>query len=73
MPTPINAKYYAQRASAGLIISEGTAVSLDAHGYPEVTPNGCNVRIGDKPAFSNPYAQADRRTLADISVLIRCR
>jgi N-ethylmaleimide reductase len=34
VPTPINAKYYAQRASAGLIISEGTAVSPDAHGYP---------------------------------------
>src|SRR5579863_6503516 len=34
VPTPMNAKYYAQRASAGLIISEGTAVSLDAHGYP---------------------------------------
>jgi N-ethylmaleimide reductase len=34
VPTPMNAKYYAQRASAGLIISEGTAVSADAHGYP---------------------------------------
>ena len=34
VPTPMNAEYYAQRASAGLIISEGTAVSLDAHGYP---------------------------------------
>jgi len=34
VPTPMNADYYAQRASAGLIISEGTAVSDDAHGYP---------------------------------------
>jgi N-ethylmaleimide reductase len=34
VPTPLNARYYAQRASAGLIISEGTAVSPDAHGYP---------------------------------------
>src|SRR5271165_5834369 len=34
VPTSLNAKYYAQRASAGLIISEGTAVSPDAHGYP---------------------------------------
>ena len=34
VPTPMNARYYAQRASAGLIISEGTAVSPDAHGYP---------------------------------------
>ena len=34
MPTAMNARYYAQRASAGLIISEGTAISPDAHGYP---------------------------------------
>jgi N-ethylmaleimide reductase len=34
VPTPMNAEYYAQRASAGLIISEGTAISPYAHGYP---------------------------------------
>lgn len=34
VPTALNAKYYAQRASAGIIVSEGTAVSPDAHGYP---------------------------------------
>jgi N-ethylmaleimide reductase len=34
VPTAMNAKYYAQRASAGLIISEGTAISPDAHGFP---------------------------------------
>src|SRR5271168_4532035 len=34
VPTALNAEYYAQRASAGLIISEGTAISADAHGYP---------------------------------------
>ncbi len=34
VPTAMNAEYYAQRASAGLIISEGTAVSPDAQGFP---------------------------------------
>lgn len=34
VPTPLNAEYYAQRASAGLIITEGTAISVEAHGYP---------------------------------------
>jgi N-ethylmaleimide reductase len=34
VPTRMNAEYYAQRASAGLIISEGTAISEYAHGYP---------------------------------------
>jgi N-ethylmaleimide reductase len=32
--TSLNAEYYAQRASAALIISEGTAVSAQAQGYP---------------------------------------
>jgi len=34
VPTPLNAEYYAQRCSAGLILSEGTAISPQAHGYP---------------------------------------
>jgi N-ethylmaleimide reductase len=34
VPTALNAKYYAQRASAGLIIAEGTAVSQQGQGYP---------------------------------------
>ena len=34
VPTALNAEYYAQRASAGLIISEGTAISPQAQGYP---------------------------------------
>jgi len=32
-PTPLMAEYYAQRASAGLIITEGTPVSPSASGY----------------------------------------
>ncbi|MGD8590998.1 MAG: alkene reductase [Chromatiales bacterium] len=33
VPTPLMAQYYAQRASAGLIITEGTPVSPQARGY----------------------------------------
>jgi N-ethylmaleimide reductase len=33
-PTALNAEYYAQRASAGLIITEGVAVSAQGQGYP---------------------------------------
>ena len=33
-PTELNALYYSQRASAGLIIAEGTAVSQQGQGYP---------------------------------------
>jgi N-ethylmaleimide reductase len=34
VPSALNAEYYAQRSSAGLIISEGTAVSAQGQGYP---------------------------------------
>lgn len=33
-PTAMNATYYAQRASAGLIISEASPICPEAHGYP---------------------------------------
>lgn len=34
VPQSINATYYEQRASAGMIISEATPISAMAHGYP---------------------------------------
>lgn len=34
LPTPIMAQYYAQRASAGLIISEATGISQEGLGWP---------------------------------------
>jgi N-ethylmaleimide reductase len=34
LATPLMADYYGQRAGAGLIITEGTAINPQAHGYP---------------------------------------
>jgi N-ethylmaleimide reductase len=34
VPTAMNVEYYVQRSSAGLILTEGTAISPQAHGYP---------------------------------------
>jgi N-ethylmaleimide reductase len=34
VPTPLNATYYAQRASAGLVVTESTAVSARGVGWP---------------------------------------
>lgn len=34
-PTPLMAQYYAQRASAGLIVTEGTQPSVVGQGYPD--------------------------------------
>ena len=36
IPRPMAATYYAQRASAGLLISEGTAISPEGQGYADV-------------------------------------
>jgi N-ethylmaleimide reductase len=36
VPGPIVAKYYAQRASAGLIVTEGTSPSPNGLGYPRI-------------------------------------
>ena len=36
IPTPLMAQYYAQRASAGLLVSEATAISPQAQGYSDV-------------------------------------
>ena len=40
VPQAMNATYYAQRAGAGLIISEATQVSPEGIGYP-ATPGPC--------------------------------
>ena len=37
IPYALNAEYYRQRASAGLIISEATQISYEGQGYP-LTP-----------------------------------
>jgi N-ethylmaleimide reductase len=36
VPTALNAEYYGQRASAGLNITEATAISVQGHGYPQM-------------------------------------
>jgi N-ethylmaleimide reductase len=36
VPTPLMAEYYAQRASAGLLITEATAISAQGQGYAQV-------------------------------------
>ncbi len=35
VPTKLQAQYYAQRASAGVIISEGTAISPEGYGWAD--------------------------------------
>ena len=53
IPVEINATYYAQRASAGLIISEGTQVSRQGQGYAYT------------PGIFSPEQLAGWRTVTD--------
>src|ERR1700722_11480808 len=36
VPTALNAEYYGQRFSAGLNVTEATAISVQGHGYPNM-------------------------------------
>ena len=51
LPTPLSALYYAQRASAGLIISEATQVAPEGQGY-----------ISTPGIYSAPRADVARNT-----------
>jgi N-ethylmaleimide reductase len=46
VPTALNAQYYGQRASAGLNITEATAISVQGHGYPNMPGIHTQEQIG---------------------------
>lgn len=61
VPTALNAKYYAQRASAGLIIAEGTAVSHQGQGYPSAPGIYTNEQInGWRPVTDAVHSKGGR-------------
>jgi 2,4-dienoyl-CoA reductase-like NADH-dependent reductase (Old Yellow Enzyme family) len=47
-PTPLMAQYSAQRASAGLLISEATAISQQGHGYFDVPGQCATDQLGGR-------------------------
>lgn len=53
VPTPLMARYYAQRSSAGLLISEATSITHEGCGYP------------DSPGIWTPEHVAGWRTVTD--------
>ena len=57
LPTPLMATYYAQRASAGLIVTEATAISHQAQGYVDVPGIWSDAQVGAwKPVCSAVHA-----------------
>jgi N-ethylmaleimide reductase len=47
VPTPLQAKYYAQRALAGLIIAEATAISPEGFGWADTPGLWTEGQVGD--------------------------
>lgn len=66
VPTPLMATYYAQRASAGLIISEGTGISREGLGWPNAPGLWSEEQVeGWKPVVDAVH-QAGGRIVAQL-------
>ncbi|MEJ0066586.1 MAG: hypothetical protein WDM85_15220 [Caulobacteraceae bacterium] len=64
VPTALNAEYYAQRASAGLNITEATAISVQGHGYPQMPGIHSREQIaGWRPVTDAVHAEGGRIVL----------
>ncbi len=64
VPTALNAEYYGQRASAGLNITEATAISVQGHGYPNMPGIHTPAQIaGWRLATDAVHAQGGRFVL----------
>ncbi len=66
-PTALNAEYYAQRSSAGLIISEGTAISAQAQGYPNAPGIYTAAQIAGWRAVTNRVHARGGRIIMQIA------
>lgn len=58
VPTPLNATYYEQRASAGLIIAEGTQVSPQGVGYPATPGIHTDAQVAGWKAVTDAVHEA---------------
>jgi N-ethylmaleimide reductase len=66
-PTALNATYYAQRAAAGLIIAEGTAVSKQGQGYPNAPGIYTQEQIDGWKAVTQAVHSASGRIFLQIA------
>ena len=66
LATPLMAEYYRQHASAGVIVTEGTAVSTQAHGYPSSPGIYTPEQIAAWRIITDQVHEADGRILMQI-------
>ena len=65
-PTALNAAYYAQRAGAGLIISEGTQISPQGLGYPQTPGIHSPEQLAGWSAVTRAVHEAGGRILLQL-------
>ena len=66
VPTDLNAEYYQQRASAGLIISEGTQISPQGVGYPDTPGIHSDAQIEGWKKVTKAVHEAGGRIFAQL-------
>jgi 2,4-dienoyl-CoA reductase-like NADH-dependent reductase (Old Yellow Enzyme family) len=66
VPTPMMARYYAQRATAGLIISEAIGISREGMGWPYATGLWTSEQVAGWRAVTEAVHAAGGRILAQL-------
>lgn len=66
VPTPLMAEYYAQRASAGLLITEATAISAQGQGYADVPGLYGTDQLDGWKAVTSAVHQRDGRIFVQL-------
>ena len=69
IPNELMAKYYQQRASAGLIISEGTSPSLNGLGYPSIPGAYSNEQIAGWKKVADAVHSVGGKFLFNLCIL----
>src|SRR5260370_31268064 len=64
VPTALQAEYYAQRASAGLIVAEATAISAAGFGYADTPGLWSADQVRGLPLVTDAVHATARRILA---------
>src|ERR1700740_1584256 len=66
VPTKLQAQYYAQRASAGVIISEGTAISPEGYGWTDTPGLWSAEQVSGWRAVTDAVHEAGGRIIAQL-------
>src|ERR1700761_9438129 len=66
VPTPLMAEYYAQRAAAGLIISEATGISQEGLGWPYAPGLWSDAQVEAWKPVTDAVHEAGGRIVAQV-------